>query len=106
MKRLALLLVMILSLSSCAGLGALLPATPTVGIDTEVTAGDKEEAYGIKNEATTTQKASVIHNIEERIGWPTMLLIVLLAGWAIPDPMTMGRGILEFMRLLLPWGRR
>ena len=106
----ALLLVFLLTFSGCSALSGLSMLTPgpSIGVDTEVVTGEKEEDYGIidKSETQTNQKAEIIHNIEQRIGWPTMLMIVLLAGWAIPDPMTMGRGILEFLRILIPWGRK
>lgn len=84
---------------------SMLTPGPSVGVDTEVVTGEKEEQYGIidKSESQSYQSASTIQNIEQRVGWPTLLLIVLLAGWAIPDPMTMGRGFLAFLRILIPW---
>ena len=108
MFRIIIVCVMLLiPLNGCGAMSAMSMLTPgpSVGVDTEVVTGEKEEQYGIidKSESQTYQSASTIQNIEQRVGWPTMLLIVLLAGWAIPDPMTMGRGCLAFLRILIPW---
>ena len=108
MYRIIIVFAMLLMpLNGCGMMSAMSMITPgpSVGVDTEVVTGEKEESYGImdKSESQTYQAADTIQNIQQRIGWPTLLLIVLLAGWAIPDPMTMGRGILAFLRILIPW---
>lgn len=80
---------------------------PSLGVDTEIVAGDKEEKVetnvGDSSTTLTTQKADTINNVQD-IPLMYILLFTLMAGWAIPDPATMGRGFLMMIRALLPFG--
>lgn len=80
------------------------PAGDGISADAEVTVGKKEEAVNVDTQLgdNNKQTASVINNTQ-RIPTSWLILIVLLAGWAIPDPQTMGRGLLSFLKILMPW---
>lgn len=102
-------------LSGCGSLPIPLPdfggtnSNSGVQVDTEdVVVGKKEEDNDVSTkfggDKASTQTAETITNIEKGIGLPALLILVLLAGWAIPDPQTMGRGIINFFKTILPWG--
>lgn len=122
LKRLicTVLVVGVCSLSSGCGslplspLGILGGGSSNDGVQVgteDITIGKKEEETAVNTQlgdnTESTQTADRIVNTVENSGLTTLqlLLIVLLAGWAIPDPQTMGRGILLFLQTLLPWGR-
>lgn len=78
----------------------------------DITIGKKEEETAVDTQigdsSESTQTANEIINTINQSGITTgqLLLIILLAGWAIPDPITMFRGLLRFITVLLPWGWR
>jgi hypothetical protein len=83
------------------------PASNGIELDAELTIGDKEETIetNVGNESYN-QEAQNITNIGD-VPVYIILLLVLMSGWAIPSPGEMGRGLLTFLRVLLPWaGRR
>jgi hypothetical protein len=68
--------------------------------DAEVTVGKKEEDNDVVTDTQIgdNQTAELIKNENSGpSGW-IILLIVLLAGWAIPGPAAMFRGIKDFFR--------
>lgn len=72
----------------------------------DITIGKKEESNELQVGSNSTQTAESITNTQVQDIPPYVLyLLVLLAGWAIPDPQTMGRGVLSFFRAVLPWAR-
>ena len=85
----------------------LLPsASDGIAVDAELTVGDKSEE--VNTEVGTehnTQTATTINNVQD-IPLTWVLLFMLMAGWAIPAPAEMGRGLILFLRTLLPWGKR
>ena len=88
-------------------LGAILPsAGKGISADAEVTVGKKEESVNTDVQVgdNSTQSAGQIQNFNEGMPWWQFLAFGLLAGWAIPDPQTMGRGVISFIRALLPFG--
>lgn len=86
------------TLATSAG-KALIGAGEEGGIeaDAEVTIGKKSEDNDIKTDVNigndNRQEAHQISNTNNRMPLYTLLLIVLLAGWAIPGPGEMFRGI-------------
>lgn len=72
-----------------------------VQADAEVTVGQKNEDNDVNTEVNlggdskTAQSAEKITNNHRMSPW-VLLLIVLLAGWAIPDPYRMLSGIRNF----------
>jgi hypothetical protein len=107
-----ILLVLLLSLQGCAALktagfltslgGA---ASNGIEADAELTVGKKEETVEVDTQVgdNSTQTATTINNVQDiPILW--IFLFTLMAGWAIPDPSTMGRGLITLIRALLPFG--
>jgi len=103
-KSRAILLSLTLILGGCEALAmkagqALVGAGEKGGIeaDAEVTIGKKSEDNDIKTDVKlgndNRQEASSISNHNNRMPFYTLLLIILLAGWAIPSPEEMWRGI-------------
>lgn len=101
--------------SSCgslplSALGALGGSSSNDGVQVgteDITIGKKEESNELQVGDNSTQEAERIVNTSVQDIPPyVVLLIVLLAGWAIPDPQTMGRGLLAFINALVPWGKK
>lgn len=70
----------------------------------DITIGQKKEDNDISTQIgdNSQQQAGSIVNVAERMPTAWLILIVLLAGWAIPDPQTMGRGLISFFKTILP----
>lgn len=96
-------------LAACSWTDALKLLTPAasqgISADAEVTVGKKEEdndvnttvqVGGDKSESQTAEK--IVNNTDERMSPWVLLLIVLLAGWAIPGPYEMVKGIRKVFR--------
>ena len=101
-----LFLVLVLALPGCAALKTaswLMPSSDGLSIDAELIAGDKQIDTQIGDRSE--QRAQTINNVQD-IPLLYILLFTLMAGWAIPSPEIMGRGIITFTRALLPWGRK
>jgi hypothetical protein len=107
-----ILLVLLLALPGCAALktagfltslgGA---ASNGINADAELTVGKKEETVDVDTQVgdNSTQMATTINNTQDiPLSW--VLLFVLMAGWAIPDPSVMGNGLIKLIRALLPFG--
>ena len=103
MGRLISALVLMVVLSGCSGVaGMLLPSLGKgINADAELVVGDKavETQVGSRREEVVNAQEVQINNQEIPLQY--MLLLILMAGWAIPDPATCGRGFLK----LLPWTR-
>ena len=87
--------------------GWLLPsASKGISADAEITVGKKEEELQVNTQLgdSSSQKAETITNVAQGMQWWQLGLLCLFAGWSIPDPQAMGRGIISFIRALLPWG--
>lgn len=105
MRGTCLVLLLFLSLQGCAALKAIDFLTPSSGlsVDAELIAGDKEIETQVGDRSS--QRAQTINNVQD-IPLLYILLFTLMAGWAIPSPEIMGRGIITFIRALLPWGHK
>ena len=104
-----LAIVLSVLLQGCAALKAvdfLMPAKDGLSVDAELTVGDKQEDVNTQLGDRSTQQASTINNVNDiPISW--VLLFTILAGWAIPSPGEMGKGIILFMRtLFIPWSKK
>lgn len=115
MAKKAATIALVVLLSGCGSLpfGAITSAlggsssNDGVQVGTEdITIGQKKEDNDISTQVgdNSQQQAGSIVNVAERMPTSWLVLIVLLAGWAIPDPQTMGRGLLSFFKTILPWG--
>ena len=88
-------------------LGAIMPsASNGISADAEVTVGKKEEAVNTEVQVgdNTDIVADQVSTSNYGMEWWQLLLLVFFAGVAIPDFRTMGRGLIEFIRALLPFG--
>lgn len=100
----ALLLSLILILSGCEMLamkaGEALVGAGKNGIeaDAELTIGQKKEDNDVETHIGDNQKAQTITNNKSGPNGFVILLIVLLAGWAIPAPSRMFAGIKNFFK--------
>jgi hypothetical protein len=97
-----------LGTSGCTALEAakfLLPsASNGLEVDAELTVGDKQEDINTQVGDKVSNTADTIINQQDiPLSW--ILLFTLMAGWAIPSPSEMGKGLMIFMRALLPWTR-
>ena len=115
--RNVLLLCLALSLSSCSALAPLakdvLLGGAQKGIEVDANAG-KAESTGDNNVAQNANTAvsvdagdqevyeGPIGQVVNEAGMPihVLLLLVLLAGWAIPSPEEMGHGIVRLIRAI------
>ena len=101
-----------LLLGGCSYLSALIPSS---GVNANVQAGaennqavvsntDKIEAGdGAEIESTDADQANRVEGtqiINSETPWWQIGLIALLAGWAIPTPMVMALGIVNFFRII------
>ena len=104
----AVLLCMLLLIGGCSGLSGLLLPSLGQGIsaDAELTVGDKEENITAETQfgGRQEQTAQTINNVNDiPLSW--IILFTIIAGWAIPSPAECGRGVLVFLKALLPWSR-
>jgi hypothetical protein len=108
-----ILLVVLLTLPGCAALktaGVLTSlggaASNGVELANGLTIGKKQETVAVDTHAgdrTSVVGTATINNVQDiPILW--VLLFTLMAGWAIPDPAVMGRGLINLIRALLPFG--
>lgn len=108
-----ILLVVLLALPGCAalksvgfltGLGG--AASNGINADAEVTIGKKDEQVNTDvqvGDKTSYVGETTVNQVQDiPILW--VLLFTLMAGWAIPDPSVMGRGLINLIRALLPFG--
>ena len=86
----ASILVLLLAIAGCSAL-PFMGGGPSLGV--EATMGDKSQAI-----VSETQTAKTINNVTE-LPWYYIVLIALLAGWAIPSPMECFRGLINVIRL-------
>ena len=68
-----------------------------------MTIGDKEENVDTQLGDNNVMQAESITNTYEGMEEWQLLLLVFLAGVAIPDFSVMGRGFINLLRTLLPW---
>ena len=110
--RSALLLCLALTLSSCSAVApmladAILPDGGGVEVDANISKGDAEGEGSVAQngntnvsvDATEEQTYGTVGSVVNETGLPfhVLLLIVLLAGWAIPSPEEMGHGLVRLI---------
>ncbi len=116
MKRNVLLLSLVLLLSSgCSTIGsmvadAVLPSGGGVEVDANVSKGDAEGQDSVAQngntnvsvDATEEQTYGSVESVvnEANLPFHVLLLMCLLAGWAIPSPEEMGHGLVRLIRAL------
>ena len=117
LKRAVSLFIITMTLSSCSALAPLakdvLLGGAQKGIEVDANAG-KAEAQGDDNVAQNANTAvsvdagkkevfeGPVGQVVNEAGLPVhvLLLLVLLAGWAIPSPEEMGHGLVRIIRAL------
>lgn len=79
------------------------------GVEAEVVVGKKEEEVAVNThfgeEKQIEQTADQIINTTSGLTTIQLLIFAVLAGWALPDPQTMGRGIVSFLKAVVPWAK-
>lgn len=114
MKRLLLILLLTVPLSACSGfsmLSGLLGDDGGTDVNTNAQVGKENtqqivaaqtntEASGEAQVAEQANKVSGTQIINEKMPPWVLILIALLAGWAIPSPMEMALGIVNFFRII------
>jgi hypothetical protein len=114
MKRLLLTLLLAVSLSGCSSFGmlsGLLGDDGRTDVNTNAQVGKENtqqlvanqtntEASGEAQVADQANKVSGTQIINENLPPWVLILIALLAGWAIPSPMEMAIGIVNFFRII------
>ena len=113
--RSVLLLCLALSLSSCSAIApmvadAILPDGGGVEVDANVSKGDAEGEDSVAQngntnvsvDATEEQTYGSVESVvnEANLPFHVLLLMVLLAGWAIPSPEEMGHGLVRLINAL------
>ena len=105
-KKMWGVLLIVITLQACAGLNPisavtdlLNPNKPSIAVETEIVAGDKEEAVNtqIGTTSNSTQAAEVINNKTINETDP-FLLIMLVLGWILPSPMEIWKGLTGVLR--------
>ncbi len=119
--RNVLFLCLTLSLTSCSAIApmladAILPSGGGVEVDANVSKGDAEGEDSVVQNGNTNvnldagkeQTYGSVENVVNESGLPlhVLLLLVLLAGWAIPSPEEMGHGVVRLARALRGTSRR
>jgi len=113
MKRL-LILVFVVALSGCSSLGMVTGLFSDDGgtdVNTNAQVGKENTQQIVANQTNTeaTGEAQVAEEanrvtgtqiINEKLPPWVLILIALLAGWAIPSPMEMALGIVNFFRII------
>lgn len=110
--RLLTVILSALLISSCAITDLLSPSSPK--IETNLAAGEnveqeksltkvetgttKQNADKISNDTTIT--AEKVENVTNNISPMTLWTIILLAGWAIPTPLSCAKGIRNIFKVL------
>lgn len=116
-KRTAACVILLLSLSACSGLGGSVlgllggPASKGIDAEAEITVGKKEEEnsvntqIGDSGDVVKNQRANTINIANKEVPTLYLVLLVLLAGWAIPTPSAMflgiARGVRSFFSILI-----
>jgi hypothetical protein len=114
MKRLLLTLLLAVSLSGCSSFGMISGLFSDDGgtdVNTNAQVGKENtqqlvanqtntEASGEAQVADQANKVSGTQIINENLPPWVLILIALLAGWAIPSPMEMALGIVNFFRII------
>lgn len=98
-----LILVLALAMTGCAALKTaswLLPSAD--GIEADVTVGKKEEVIATQVGNSTEQVATIINNAND-IPLTWIVIGVFLAGFAIPSPLEMFRGLKQIIKELFLW---
>lgn len=110
-KKAAIVFLLSLSISGCSALqsvatDALLGSQSGVDVDANVAKGDAEGANSLSQNANTavsvgsseSNEYGEVQSVVNDEGFKPyeLLLLVLLAGWAIPSPSEMLRGIVKF----------
>jgi hypothetical protein len=100
------------SLAGCSWTDAAKLLTPAanrgITADTELTVGKKEEEVAVDtqigdNTQSTQTAKEIVNTTNSGLTTFQLVLFALLAGWALPDPQTMARGVKSFLQILLPW---
>lgn len=103
MRKFVTATILVLTLTSCAALDAidiLKPAKPSIGVSAQVGKTNEMEKSNIKAESGKTEirqdaeeisndtsySAETIKQITQNVPIEYLLIVVLLAGWAIPSP--------------------
>ena len=120
LSRISLVLFLTLALSNCTALSALKAGADVVGlggpetgleVDANVgqakTEGDSSVAQNANTAVTVASNTKEVYEgsvgqVINEAGLPVhvLLIIVLLAGWAIPSPEEMGHGLIRLIRAL------
>jgi hypothetical protein len=114
--RFVLIFMAAMSLSGCSAFSALTSMLPgSDGVNANVQAGKEntqaavsvseriEAGDGAEIESTDADQANRVEGtqiINSETPWWQIGLIALLAGWAIPTPMVMALGIVNFFRII------
>lgn len=110
MRRVIPYLLILPLLTGCSALSALLPSFgdgPSVNANAQVgkentqqIVGSQTEAGGEAQVADQANRVEGTQIINEDLPPWLIGLLILLAGWAIPTPMDMALGIVNFFRIL------
>jgi hypothetical protein len=110
MKRLLPYLLILPLLTGCSALSAFLPSFgdgPSVDANAQIgkentqqIVGSQTEAGGEAQVADQANRVDGTQIINERMPIWVWLMVALLAGWAIPSPMEMALGIVNFFRII------
>jgi hypothetical protein len=102
--RLGITLLLTLLTAGCAALEAIDMLNPPLSglpVDAELTIGSKTETIDTTvGGSTSNQVATKIENVYKTDPF-ILILLMLMAGWAIPSPGEMWRGFLK----LFPWSK-
>jgi hypothetical protein len=111
MKRLLPYLLILPLLTGCSALSALLPSFgdgPSVNANAQVgkentqqIVGSQTEADGEAQVADQANRVEGTQIINEDVPMWLWGIVILLAGWAIPTPMDMALGVVNFFRIIL-----
>lgn len=97
----ALVLVLCLTLTACSTSPWMLlkPRPKGVEIETEINTGQMDRSIQVGSEQRNMQQARQIQNLYQALEWWQWLIIMLMAGWAIPTPFQTWRGIINAIRM-------
>ena len=93
--RCLIIITIAVPLASCGSPWSFLKPSSGLEVDTEIVAGDKDQELNVGSD---TINAETINHITE-LPWYYIVLLCILAGWAIPSPMEMFRGLINGIRL-------
>ena len=108
MRRIIPYLLILPLLTGCSYLSAFLPSGPSVNANAQVgkentqqVVGSQTEAAGEAQVADQANRVKGTQIINEDVPMWLWGIVILLAGWAIPTPMDMALGIVNFFRIIL-----